>query len=347
MNDFGEMFNVHCSMFIFHWKVVDYPAFRLKEAQPMKLTAIRSLVAILAVFAIMPVCANAQQDFSNVQIKTNKISNNFYTLDGQGGTIGLLVGPDGVFMVDAQFAPLHDKIMAAIRQITKSPVKFVVNTHVHGDHTGGNEAMGKEGATILARGTLRNRLMRPAPGANGQAPPPTPAPGLPVITYSANSQLAFHMNGEDVQLIPIPNAHTDGDTMVRFVQNDVIMTGDFFRSVQYPNIDRGNGGGLNGMINGLGQIIARSGPNTKIIPGHGPTVDRNAVIAHRDMMLAVRDRISKMIKEGKSEADVIAAKPWSDFDTKIPQSDAKVGNTQVTVSQRFATQVYAELRPTR
>ncbi|OLC38497.1 MAG: hypothetical protein AUG08_11210 [Acidobacteria bacterium 13_1_20CM_2_55_15] len=313
----------------------------------MKLTAIRSLVAILAVFAIMAVCANAQQDFSNVQVKTNKISNNFYTLDGQGGTIGLLVGPDGVFMVDAQFAPLHDKIMAAVRQITKSPIKFVVNTHVHGDHTGGNELMGKEGATILARGTLRNRLMRPAPGANGQAPPPTPAPGLPVITYSANSQLAFHMDGEDVQLIPIPNAHTDGDTMVRFVQNDVIMTGDFFRSIQYPNIDRGNGGGLNGMINGLGQIIARSGPNTKIIPGHGPTVDRNAVIAHRDMMLGVRDRISKMIKDGKSEADIIAAKPWADFDSKVPQSDAKVGNTQVTVAQRFATQVYAELRPTR
>jgi glyoxylase-like metal-dependent hydrolase (beta-lactamase superfamily II) len=237
--------------------------------------------------------------------------------------------------------------MAAIRQITNAPVKYVVNTHVHGDHTGGNEAMGKEGATILARGTLRNRLMNPAPAANGQRPPATPAPGLPMITYSANSQLAFHMNGEDVQLIPIPNAHTDGDTMVRFVQNDVIMTGDFFRSVQYPNIDRANGGGLNGMINGLGQIIARSGPNTKIIPGHGPMVGRDAVVAHRDMMLAVRDRISRMIREGKSEADVVAAKPWADFDSKVPESDAKVGNTNVTVAQRFATQVYAELRPTR
>ena len=312
----------------------------------MKPTAIRIAFAMLAVFALMAVYANAQQDFSNVQIKANKISNNFYTLDGQGGTIGLLAGPDGVFMVDAQFAPLHDKIMAAIRQITPAPVKFVVNTHVHGDHTGGNEGMGKEGATILARGSLRNRLMRPAPAANGQATPATPAPGLPVITYSANSQLAFHMNGEDIQLIPIPNAHTDGDTMVRFVQNDVIMTGDFFRSVQYPNIDRGNGGSLNGMINGLGQIIARSGPNTKIIPGHGPTVDRNAVVMHRDMMLAVRDRITKMIKEGKSEADIVAAKPWADFDSKVPQSDAKVGNTNTTVSQRFATQVFAELRPT-
>jgi cyclase len=312
----------------------------------MRKTAFQISLVVLAALAILAVSANAQApDFSKVQIKTNKISNNFYTLDGQGGTIGLLVGPDGVFMVDAQFAPLHDKIMAAIRQITNAPVKFVVNTHVHGDHTGGNEGMGKEGAVILARGTLRNRLMHPAPGANGAPVSPTQAIGLPTITYSANSQLAFHMDGEDVQLIPIPNAHTDGDTMVRFVQNDVIMTGDFFRSVQYPNIDRANGGGLNGMINGLGQIIARSGPNTKIIPGHGPTVDRNAVVAHRDMMLAVRDRISKMIKDGKSEAEVVAAKPWADFDSKVPQSDAKVGNTSTTVAERFARQVYAELKP--
>src|SRR5207253_10688867 len=328
----------HCSLFNLDLssvsqKVVDYRPFRIREAQPMKITAIRSVLAVLAVFALMAVGANAQQDLSNVQVKTNKLSNNFYTLDGQGGTIGLLVGPDGVFMVDAQFAPLHDKIMAAIRQITNAPVKFVVNTHVHGDHTGGNEAMGKEGATILARGSLRNRLMRPAPGANGQATPPTPAPGLPLITYSANSQLAFHMNGEDIQLIPIPDAHTDGDTMVRFVQNDVIMTGDFFRSVQYPNIDRGNGGSLNGMINGLGQIVARSGPNTKIIPGHGPTVDRNAVIMHRDMLLAVRDRIAKMVDEGKSQDEVLAAKPTAEFDAKIPNA--------AETTQRFVTQVYA------
>src|SRR5207244_13336954 len=120
---------------------------------------------------------------------------------------------------------------------------------------------------------------------------------------------------------PILNADTEVETLVRFVQNDVIMTGDFFRSVQYPNIDRANGGGLNGMVNGLGQIIARSGPNTKIIPGHGPTVDRTAVMAHRDMMLSVRDRVSGMIKQGRSEADVVAAKPWSDWDGKIVQSD--------------------------
>ena len=314
----------------------------------MRKTAIRISFVVLPALVILAGSADAQApDMSKVQIKTNKVSNNFYTLDGQGGTIGVLAGPDGIFMVDGQFAPLTERIVAAIKQISPAPIKFVVNTHVHGDHTGGNENLGKLGATILARGTLRNRLMHPAPAANGTTPPATQPVGLPTITYSATSQLAFHMNGEDVQVIPIPNAHTDGDTMVRFVQNDVIMTGDFFRSVQYPNIDRGNGGGLNGMINGLGQIIARSGPNTKIIPGHGPTVDRTAVMAHRDMMLAVRDRVSTMIKEGKSEADVIAAKPWADFDTKIPQSDAKVGNTPVTVAQRFATQVYAELKPTR
>jgi glyoxylase-like metal-dependent hydrolase (beta-lactamase superfamily II) len=249
------------------------------------------------------------------------------------------------FMVDGQFAPLTDKIVAAISGSPR-PIKFVVNTHVHGDHTGGNENLGKLSHDHSPRNTAEPADAPRAGRERDHSTRPPPI-GLPTLTYSATSQLAFHMNGEDLQLIPIPNAHTDGDTMVRFVQNDVIMTGDFFRSVQYPNIDRGNGGGLNGMINGLGQIIARSGPNTKIIPGHGPTVDRTAVMAHRDMMLGVRDRVSTMIKEGKSEADVIAAKPWADFDTKVPQSDAKVANTNMTVAQRFATQVYAELKPTR
>lgn len=282
--------------------------------------------------------AQGQPDFSKVVIKTNKISNNFCTLDGQGGTIGVLTGPDGVFMVDDQFAPLTDKIVAAIKQLSNNaPIKFVVNTHVHGDHTGGNENLGKMGVTILARGTLRNRLMHPAPNAQGVPGVPTAPVGLPLITF--NEQVVFHMDGENVQLIPIPAAHTDGDTMVRFVNNDVIMTGDFYRSVQYPNIDRINGGSLNGMINGLGQIIARSGPNTKIIPGHGPTVTRAEVMAHRDMILAVRDRVNKLISEGKSQEEVLAAKPTADFDAKVPNS--------AETTQRFVTQLYAELKPAR
>jgi len=308
----------------------------------MRKTLMRCFHIVLVLLAVIAVSANLrgqQPDFSKVQIKTTKISDNFYTLEGQGGTVGVLVGPDGVFMVDCQFAPLSDKLMAAIKQISDKPVRFLVNTHVHGDHTGGNENFGKMGATIIARGTLRNRLMHPAPAANGTTPPAMPPIGLPMITFNANSQLAFHMNGEDVQLIPIPNAHTDGDTMVRFVQNDVIMSGDFYRSVQYPNIDRANGGSLNGMVNGLGQILARSGPNTKIIPGHGPTVDRAAVMMHRDMLLAVRDRVSKMIKEGKSQEEVLAAKPTADYDAKVPNSKE--------TTERFVTQLYAELKPVR
>jgi len=296
-----------------------------------KITSMFAGLALLAGFAY----AQGQPDFSKVQVKTTKISDNFYTLEGQGGMVGVLVGPDGVFMVDSQFAPMSEKLMAAIKQITDKPVRFMVNTHVHGDHTGGDENFGRMGATIIAREQLRQRLMHPAPAANGQPTPPTQPIGLPMITY--NGVLTMHMNGEDIQLIAIPAAHTDGDTMVRFVHNDVIMSGDFYRSVQYPNIDRANGGSLNGMVDGLGQIIARSGPNTKIIPGHGPTVDRAAVMMHRDMLLAVRDRVAKLVAEGKSEQEVMAANPTADWDARVPNSKE--------TTQRFVTQLYAELKP--
>src|SRR5215813_11681525 len=244
-------------------------------------TMTKRIVLSLAAFLLSASVARAQgqQDFSQVQIKTTKLANNFYTLDGQGGTIGVLSGPDGVFMVDAQFAPLSEKIMAAVKQISDGRIRFLVNTHVHGDHTGGNENFGKLGVTILSRPQLRARLARPSPAANGTTPPPAPAPALPMITYDAPTTV--YMNGEEIRLIPIPAAHTDGDTMVRFPGPDVIMTGDFYRSIQFPNIDRANGGSLNGMIDGLKAIVDLAGPNTKIIPGHGPIVDKTAVNAHR------------------------------------------------------------------
>ena len=275
-----------------------------------------------------------QQDFSKVEIKTTKLSGNFYTLEGQGGMIGVLAGPDGIFMVDAQFAPLTDKIVAAIKQISTAPIRFVVNTHVHGDHTGGNENLAKLGVTILAREELRKRLANPNPGANGAPGTPAPAAALPVITFSAPT--IVHMNGEDVQLLPVPSAHTDGDTLVRFPAADVIMTGDFYRSIGYPNIDRANGGSLIGMLAGLNQIVALAGPNTKIVPGHGPIVDKSAVAAHRDMIVAVRDKIAPMVKKGMSVEQVTAAKPTADFDTKVPS----VGTT----GERFVGQLYAELK---
>ena len=300
----------------------------------MRTTTRALLAALLLTAASIPARAQGQQDFSKVEIKTTKVSSNFYTLDGQGGTIGVLTGPDGVFMVDAQFAPLSEKIVAAIRQISDGRIRYLVNTHVHGDHTGGNENFGKIGVTILARENLRMRLEKPNPGANGAPGVPMPAAGLPVITYDA--PITVRMNGEEVRLIPAPVAHTDGDTFVRFTNADVIMTGDFYRSIQYPNIDRNNGGSLPGLIAALGFVIANAGPNTKIIPGHGPTVDRNAVTAHRDMVIAVRDKIAPMVRDGKTLEQVVAAKPTADFDAKVQQPG--------TTGERFVGQVYAELK---
>jgi glyoxylase-like metal-dependent hydrolase (beta-lactamase superfamily II) len=278
--------------------------------------------------------AQAPPDFSQVQIKTTKLAGNFYTLEGQGGTIGVLAGPDGVFMVDSQFAPLSEKIAAAIKQISDRPIRFLVNTHVHGDHTGGNENFGKMGVTILARENLRSRLEHPNPGANGQPGVPAPPAGLPIITYDA--PLTLRMDGEEIHLIPAPKAHTDGDTFVQFVNANVIMTGDFFRSIQFPNIDRANGGSLPGLIDALNAVIATAGPATKIVPGHGPVVDRSAVAAHRDMVVAIRDKVAKLVSEGKTQEQVIAAKPTADYDAKVQQAG--------TTADRFVGQLYAELK---
>jgi len=297
-------------------------------------SVVAGLVSEIAMTAPSAVLAQAQTDYSAVQIKTTKLANNFYTLEGSGGTIGVLTGPDGVFMVDAQFAPLSEKISAAIKQISDKPIRFLVNTHVHGDHTGGNENFGKMGATILARPNLRNRLEHPNPGANGQPVAPTPAAGLPMITY--DSPVTIRMNGEEVRLIPAPVAHTDGDTFVKFVNADVIMTGDFYRSIQFPNIDRGNGGSLPGLIDALNAVIANAGPNTKIVPGHGPVVDRAAVTAHRDMVLAIRDKVAALVREGKTQEQVVAAKPTADYDAKVQQPAA--------TGDRFVGQLYAELK---
>jgi len=307
----------------------------------MKIMSSSPRRAALIVVAVLAVAGysrgQGQPDFSKVEIKTTKLANNFYTLEGQGGTIGVLTGSDGIFMVDTQFAPLSAKIAAAIKQISNQQIRFIVNTHVHGDHTGGNENFAKMGAVLISRNELRDRLAHPVPAANGTPGVPAPPAALPLITYEG--QILFHMDGEDIRVIGIPRAHTDGDSIVYFPGPDIIMTGDFYRSVQYPNIDRANGGSLNGMIDGLGRVIGLAGPNTKIVPGHGPMVTRNEVMAHRDMLLAVRDKVSQLISQGKSQDEVLAAHPTADYDAKVPNSKE--------TTDRFVTQLYAELKPAK
>ena len=208
---------------------------------------------------------------SQVQIKTTKIAGNFYTLEGQGGTIGVLAGPDGVLMVDAQFAPLSDKIVAAIKQISDGRIRFLINTHVHGDHTGGNENIAQD-----RRDDPRAREPARAAGEAGAAARTASrragaaARRCRCVTY--DSPLTIRMNGEDVQLIPVPVAHTDGDTMVYFPNANVIMTGDFYRSTGYPNIDRANGGTMNGMLAGFDRDReARHAPTRRSFPGTAPS----------------------------------------------------------------------------
>ena len=301
----------------------------------MKIAVIRPLgIALLTVLAVAGVSAAQapaapapapQQDFSKIEIKTTKLADNFYTLEGSGGMIGVLAGPDGVFMVDSQYAQLTDKIVAAIKQISDGRIRFMVNTHVHPDHTGGNENLGKLGVAILSRDQLRARL---ATGAR-----PSPPAALPLVTY--DGPVTVHMNGEDIQLIPVRTAHTDGDTMVYFPKANVIMTGDFYRAVGYPYPDRNNGGSFKGLIDGLNAVINLAGPSTKIVPGHGEVVDKMAVAAHRDMALAVRDKVAALVKQGKKADEIVAAKPTSEFDAKVPQA--------ATTSERFVRALVAEL----
>jgi glyoxylase-like metal-dependent hydrolase (beta-lactamase superfamily II) len=295
----------------------------------------RVLIAVgIAALVAAPALAQGQQDFSKVQITTTRISNNFVALDGQGGRIGVLYGPDGIFMVDSQFAPLSEKIMAAIRAVSDQKIKFLLNTHVHGDHTGGNENFGKAGATIIARPMLKQRLLKPNPPANGPAPASAPAAAIP--GYVIDERTRMTMDGETIDLIPLPGAHTDGDTAVKFVKNDVLMTGDVFRSVGFPNIDRANGGSLKGMLAAFDTLIAAAGPKTKVLPGHGPITNRAGLIAHKRMTLALRDRVTKMIAEGKTQEQIVAAKVTNPY-------EKQTGNAAGT-ADRFVGQLYAELK---
>jgi len=251
-----------------------------------------------------------------IKVVATRLGGNVYGIDGQGGRMAALVGPDGVFLVDSQFAPVTEKIVAALKGLSTAPLRFLVNTHVHGDHTGGNENFAKLGVTILGRPNLRNEQLkpRPAPG-NGQVPPAAPPAALPIVLFDGPTTV--YLDGETVRLIPLAPAHTDGDTAVKFEQADVLMTGDVFRSAGFPAAAVTNGGSVLGTIEALTQLVALAGPNTKVVPGHGPVVDRAALVAHRDMAVAVRDRVAKALQEGKSAADIRASKPTADFEEKV------------------------------
>ena len=265
-------------------------------------------------FAATATFAQGQQDFSAVQVKVHQVAGNVYYLEGAGGNVGVLVGDDGVLMIDDQFAPLTEKLVAAIRTISTKPIRMLVNTHIHGDHTGGNANLGGMGIDIVAHDNVRVRL---AKGVNGGAP--SPAVALPVMTFG--DSIALHLNGEDVTIGKLPPAHTDGDSYIRFPTADVIHVGDVFRTVGYPGVDGGNGGTVQGTLAALQAIVDMAGPNTKIIPGHGVVSTRADVAAFRELTIELQKRFTDLIRQGMTLEQVVAAKPTADLDEKYGSSE--------------------------
>jgi glyoxylase-like metal-dependent hydrolase (beta-lactamase superfamily II) len=274
------------------------------------------LAALLVVIAM-----NAQRgdvDWDAVEIATHHVRGTVHYVTGQGGNIGLSIGEDGVIMIDDQFAPLTDRIVAAIREISNGDIRFLINTHVHGDHTGGNENLGRMGILILAQDRVRVRLAKSLPEV-----------ALPTLTYSED--ITVHLNGEEVHVFPVPASHTDGDSVIYFKDSDVMMVGDVFRTVAFPVIDRNNGGTLTGTVETLGIIAGRAGAATQIVPGHGIVSTREDVIEFRDMVIDVADRVSELVNQGMTYEQVTAANPTAMYEEKWGSPE------------RFLTAVYEEL----
>ena len=259
--------------------------------------------------------AQAQQNFDKVEIKTEKLSPTTFVLFGAGGNVGVSVGEDALFIIDDQYAPLSPKILAALKQLSDKPIKFVLNTHWHGDHTGGNENMGKGGALIVAHDNVRKRMSTEQFIALFKSKvPPSPKVALPVVTFSTD--VTFHINGDEVYGFHVPKAHTDGDTVVHFKKSNVIHMGDVFFNGWYPFIDVSSGGSPEGVIAASDRVLAMSDDNTKIIPGHGPVAGKGDLKAYRDMLASVSGRVKALMKEGKKLDEIKAAKPSAEFDEK-------------------------------
>lgn len=273
------------------------------------------------VVAIVTPAVRAQNPDS-VTIRPEKLTDRLYVLRGQGGNIGLAVGPDAVFVVDDQFAPLTPKILAAIRTITDKPVRFVLNTHWHGDHTGGNEHMGQAGALIFAHDNVRRRMSSNQFIEFLKREEPAAPPGaLPVVTFS--NTLSFHINGDEVSAIHLPTAHTDGDAAVYFRRANVVHMGDVYITSGFPFVDRSSGGSFMGIIAGVERVLSLINDSTRVIPGHGVTGDRAALVAYRDMLATIRDRVRERIAAGATLEQILASKPAAEFDERLGRGMVK------------------------
>lgn len=271
------------------------------------------LVLMIASGFTVVSAGDANDQFKDTKIETIKVGDGIYMLMGQGGNMGLSVGEDGVFMIDDQFAPLTKKIKAAIAKLSDKPIRFVINTHWHFDHTGGNENFGRDEVIIVAHDNVRKRMSKDNfIAAFNKEVPASPKIALPVITF--NDTVTFHLNNEEIEVISQSNAHTDGDSIIWFRKANIVHMGDIFFNGLYPFIDASSNGDVDGMIRSVESVLAVVDNKTKIIPGHGPLSDKTSLIQYRDMLVTVRDRMQKLIDQGKTLDEIVLLAPNADLD---------------------------------
>jgi cyclase len=286
------------------------------------MTTASTLVALAGVVlaaapdnATKPRAGPGPEELAKAQVKVTQVSGSAWMIEGLGGNVGVSVGDDGLLLIDGQYAGMMPKLKAALEKVSPKPVRFLVNTHWHPDHTDANAAWAQAGAIIVAHDNVRKRLSTdqnlPILGAKFSAAPPK---AWPVITF--DDEIEFHWNGDDLHIVNLPNAHTDGDAVVYFPKADVIHAGDLFFNKAYPIVDYDSGGTLDGLLRAQEKMLAMAGPKTKIIPGHGPLADKAALQSAHDLLLKLRDRIAAMVDQGKSLAEVKAAKPTADVDAQ-------------------------------
>ena len=302
----------------------------------LRVTSILVFFACLLLFAL-PTDSHGQRrrNFDNVKIRTHPVAGTVYMLKGRGGNIGVSIGGEGVFLVDDQFAPLTKKIVAAIRKLSNKEIRFLINTHIHGDHTGGNENFGEMGTLIFSHDTVRGRLKGGLINLRtGQRTEGKPRGALPLITFK--DTVTFHLNGEEVQVLKVPNAHTDGDCIVHFKGSNVIHMGDVFRTTSYPFIDKAHGGTFKGMVEAMNLSIGLADSNTKVIPGHGVVSDKQMMMGYRDMLVAIGTTVQGLVRNGQSLEETLAAKPTAKYDERW-------GKTRFFSKDDLVTLIYNEL----
>jgi len=287
---------------------------------------------IIAFSLIAVVSAQAQTNFDTVKIRPQRLAENIYMLKGSGGNIGLLTGPDGLLLIDDQFAPLSEKISAAIKSIDPGSIRFLINTHLHGDHSGGNENFKKMGATIVAHDLARERMSTEQFNARANRTfPPRDKEAWPVVTF--DNKMSFHMNGEDVEMHHFVPGHTDGDVIIKMKKGNILHTGDAFNLSGYPFVDGSSGGTFDGYIETLDRIMGLADDKSKIIPGHGDVGTKADVKMVRDMLIDIRDQVAAAMKKGKKVEDIPAMNITARYDEKWGKGFIKGKDFVIVVAQ--------------